>query len=290
MQLVVNIVVLASIYALIACGYVLIYRVSRVLNLAHGELMMLGAYLLLATASTFLGHPLIAIGAAIGLSAIVGVLVYVFLMRKMTGEMVLAAVLTTVAVGILLRGVIVLIWSAQQQYPGQALGFGNPPILLPGGARISTWAALLVATTAAVYLALFAFLRFGKWGVRMRAAGQNPLLAAQRGINLHFVYALAWALSTLTGSIAGMLIALDSGLTGTMAVIGLKAFPAALVGGLDSLLGALAGSLLVAAAEVGLIHYVDPLLADVVPFLVLIAVLIARPWGLFGTREELDRV
>jgi branched-chain amino acid transport system permease protein len=289
-QLVVNIVVLASIYALIACGYVLIYRVSRVLNLAHGELMMLGAYLLLATASTFLGHPLIAIGAAIGLSAIVGVLVYVFLMRKMTGEMVLAAVLTTVALGILLRGVIVLIWSAQQQYPGQALGFGNPPILLPGGARISTWAALLVATTAAVYLALFAFLRFGKWGVRMRAAGQNPLLAAQRGINLHFVYALAWALSTLTGSIAGMLIALDSGLTGTMAVIGLKAFPAALVGGLDSLLGALAGSLLVAAAEVGLIHYVDPLLADVVPFLVLIAVLIARPWGLFGTREELDRV
>lgn len=290
MQLVVNIVVLASIYALIACGYVLIYRVSRVLNLAHGELMMLGAYLLLATASTFIGHPLIAIGAALGLSAIVGVLVYVFLMRKMTGEMVLAAVLTTVALGILLRGVIVLIWSAQQQYPGQALGFGNPPILLPGGARISTWAALLVATTAAVYLALFAFLRFGKWGVRMRAAGQNPLLAAQRGINLHFVYALAWALSTLTGSIAGMLIALDSGLTGTMAVIGLKAFPAALVGGLDSLLGALAGSLLVAAAEVGLIHYVDSLLADVVPFLVLIAVLIARPWGLFGTREELDRV
>lgn len=290
MQLVVNIVVLASIYALIACGYVLIYRVSRVLNLAHGELMMLGAYLLLATASTFLGNPLLAIGAALGLSALVGVLVYVFLMRKMTGEMVLAAVLTTVALGILLRGVIVLVWSAQQQYPGQALGFGNPPILLPGGARISTWAALLVAATAVTYLALFAFLRFGKWGVRMRAAGQNPLLAAQRGINLHFVYALAWALSTLTGSIAGMLIALDSGITGTMAVIGLKAFPAALVGGLDSLLGALAGSLIVAAAEVGLIHYVDPLLADVVPFLVLIAVLIVRPWGLFGTREELDRV
>jgi branched-chain amino acid transport system permease protein len=289
-QLVVNIVVLASIYALIACGYVLIYRVSRVLNLAHGELMMLGAYLLLATASTFLGNPLVAIGAALALSALVGVLVYVFLMRKMTGEMVLAAVLTTVALGILLRGVIVLVWSAQQQYPGQALGFGNPPIVLPGGARISTWAALLVTTTAATYVALFAFLRFGKWGVRMRAAGQNPLLAAQRGINLHLVYALAWALSTLTGSIAGMLIALDSGLTGTMAVIGLKAFPAALVGGLDSLLGALAGSLIVAAAEVGLIHYVDPLLADVVPFLVLIAVLIVRPWGLFGTREELDRV
>ena len=101
-----------SIYALIACGYVLIYRVSRVLNLAHGELMMLGAYLLLATASSFSGNPFAAIAAAVVLSLLVGVMVYVFLMRKMTGEMVLAAVLTTVALGILLRGVMVLIWSA----------------------------------------------------------------------------------------------------------------------------------------------------------------------------------
>jgi branched-chain amino acid transport system permease protein len=137
---------------------------------------------------------------------------------------------------------------------------------------------------------LFAFLRFGRWGIRMRAAGQNPLLAAQRGINLHAIYALAWSLSTLTGALAGMLIALDSGLTGTMVIIGLKAFPAALVGGLDSLIGALAGSLIVAGTEVLLIHYVDPLLSDVVPFLVLIAMLVVRPWGLFGTREELDRV
>src|SRR5204863_2070058 len=96
--------------------------------------------------------------------------------------------------------------------------------------------------------------------------------------------------STLTGSLAGMLMALDSGLDATMTIIGLKAFPAALVGGLDSLIGALAGSLIVAAAEVLLIHYVDPLLSEVVPFLVLIAMLIVRPWGLLGTREELDRV
>jgi len=288
-QHLVNIIVLAAIYALISCGYVLIYRVSRVLNLAHGELMMLGAYLLLATASLFASSPAAALASALVLSLLVGVLVYLFLMRKMTGEMVLAAVLTTIALGVMLRGAVVLIWSAQQQYPGQALALSNPPIALFGGARISTFAAILVLATAAVYAALFAFLRFGRWGVRMRAAGQNPLLAAQRGINLHAVYALAWGLSTLTGSLAGMLIALDSGLTSTMVVIGLKAFPAALVGGLDSLVGALVGSLIVGAAEVLLIQY-DPLLSDVVPFLVLIAMLIVRPWGLFGTREELDRV
>src|SRR6185295_18545524 len=268
----------------------MIYRVSRVLNLAHGELMMLGAYLLLATAASFGGNPLIAVGAAILLSLLVGVMVYVFLMRKMTGEMVLAAVLTTVALGILLRGLMVLIWSAQQQYPGQALNLANPALVLPGGGRISTFAAILVASTALIYTSLFVFLAFGRWGVRMRAAGQNPLLAAQRGINLHAVYALAWGLSTLTGSIAGMLISLDSGLTNSMVVIGLKAFPAALVGGLDSLLGALFGAFIVGAAEVLSIQYIDPLLSDVVPFLVLIVMLVVRPWGFFGTREELDRV
>jgi len=290
MQLAVNILVLASIYALIGCGYVLIYRTSRVLNLAHGELMMVAAYLLLTTASLFSGHPLTAFVASALLGLVVGVAVYVVLMRKMTGERVLAAVLATVALGILLRGIVVLIWSAQQQYPGQALGWPNPALELPGGGRISVAAATLVLTTAAVYAGLFAFLRYTRWGIRMRAAGQNPLLAAQRGIRLHGVYALAWGLSTFTGGLAGMLIALDSGLEQTMVVIGLKAFPAALVGGLDSLVGAIVGALIVAAAEVLLIHYVNPLLADVVPFLVLIAMLMVRPWGLFGTREELDRV
>ncbi len=290
MQLVVNVIVLGSIYALIACGYVLIYRVSRVLNLAHGELMMLGAYLVLVTASLFSGHPAMALAAAILLSLLTGALVYVFLMRRMTGEMVLAAILTTVALGILIRGLVVLVWSAQQQYPAQALGLPNPSLVLLGGARISLWSAVLVLTTIAVYGALFFFLRFGRWGMRMRAAGQNPLLAAQRGINLHGVYALAWSLSTLTGALAGILMALDSGLTTGMPIIGLKAFPAALVGGLDSLAGALVGGLIIAAAEVLMIYYVDPLLSDVVPFLVLIAMLIVRPWGLFGTREELDRV
>jgi branched-chain amino acid transport system permease protein len=289
-QLAVNIVVLAAIYALIACGYVLIYRVSRVLNLAHGELMMLAAYLLLTTASLFSGHPLVALAASVVLALAVGVMVYVFLMRKMTGEQVLAAVLATVALGILLRGIMVLVWSAQQQYPLQALGWTNASIGLPGGARISFAAAAIVGCTALVYAALFAFLRHSRWGIRMRAAGQNPLLAAQRGIGLHGIYAASWALATLTGGLAGMLIALDSGLDQTMVVIGLKAFPAALVGGLDSFAGALLGALLIAAAEVLLIYYVDPLLSDVVPFLVLIAMLVVRPWGLFGTREELDRV
>ena len=289
MQLAVNIAVLAAIYALISCGYVLIYRVSRVLSLAHGELMMLGAYGLAATASLFSASPPLAIAASLVLALVAGIAVYAALMRRMTGESVLAAVLATIALGILLRGAMVLVFGTQTQYPLQSFGWVNASIAL-GSARISAAGLALIAVTATVYGGLFLFLRATRWGIRMRAAGQNPLLAAQRGIRLHAIYALAWGLATLTGGIAGMLIACDAGIESTLVTIGLKAFPAALVGGLDSLAGALVGSLIVAAAEVLLIHFVDPLLSDVVPFFVLLAMLAVRPWGLFGTREELDRV
>lgn len=290
MQLAVNIAVLASIYALISCGYVLVYRVSRVLSLAHGELMMLGAYGLYATASLFSGHPLAALAASAALALLVGLLVYGVLMWRMTGESVLAAVLATIALGILLRGAMVLAFGTQTRHPLQDLGWQNASIAIGETARISAVSLVLVVAMLACYTLLFVFLRATRWGIRMRAVGQNPLLAAQRGVRLHGIYALAWSFATFTGGLAGMLLACDAGLEGTLVTIGLKAFPAALVGGLDSLAGALVGSLIVAAAEVLMIQYIDPLLSDVVPFLVLLAMLAVRPWGLFGTREELDRV
>jgi len=290
LQLVANIVVLAAIYALVSTGYVLIYRVSRVLNLAHGELMMMGAYLLVATAGVFSGNPLLALVLAAVGGLVMGMVVYAVLMRWLTGEAVLAAVLITIALGILLRGLGILIWTTQQYYPGAMFGWHNPPVRIAPGVQISAASLAIVILTVVVYAGLFIFLQFTRWGVRMRAAGQNPLLAEQRGIRLHGIYAFAWGLSTFTASLAGMLLSLDSGVESTMATIGLKAFPAALVGGLDSLLGAAIGSLIVATAEIAAIQYVNPLLSDVVPFLVLLVVLAIRPWGLFGSREQLDRV
>ncbi|MBI3699686.1 MAG: branched-chain amino acid ABC transporter permease [Afipia sp.] len=290
MQFVVNVAVLAAIYALIASGYVLIYRASRVLNLAHGELMMLGSYLLIAVASGVSASPAIALAGAVLLSALVGFLVYVALIQRMKGQAVLAAVLATIALGIMLRGLVILIWTTQQQYPARMIGLSNGTIEILANARISTFSLALIVVTILIYVALFAGLYLTKWGIRTRAVGQNPLLAAQRGINLNAIYALTWGLSTFTGAAAGILISLDSGLDSTMTLIGLKAFPAALVGGLDSLVGALIGSLIIAAIEVFLIQVGDPLLSDVVPFLVLIVVLAVRPWGLLGTREALDRV
>ena len=157
-----------------------------------------------------------------------GMVVYAVLMRWLTGEAVLAAVLITIALGILLRGLSILIWTTQQYYPGATFGWRNPPVPIAPGVQISAASLAIVVLTVIVYAGLFVFLQFTRWGVRMRAAGQNPLLAEQRGIRLHGVYAFAWGLSTFTASLAGMLLALDSGVESTMATIGLKAFPAAL--------------------------------------------------------------
>lgn len=290
MQTVANIVVLAAIYALIGSGYVLVYRVSRVLNLAHGEIMMLVAYLLFSLAGLFGGHPASALAGAVLLSLLVGLLLYVVLMRRMTGELVIAAVLVTIALGILLRGLMVLLWTGQMQRPLEKLGWQNPPVALGEGVALSSVAVATIFIAIAIYAALFVFFRYTPWGVRMRAVGENPLLAAQRGIKLHVAYAMAWALATFTGGCAGILLALDSGLDSTMAIVGLKAFPVVLVGGLDSLRGAIVGAVIVATAEVLAIHLIDPLVSDVVPFVVLIAMLAVRPWGLFGTQEEFERV
>ena len=205
MQVAVNIVVLGATYALIALGYVAIYRVSRVLNLAQGEIMMLGAYLLLTTGTVLPFGPLGAVLFTALLSVLLGILIYLFLMRWTTGQAVFSAILTTIAFGIFLRGIAVLCWSSQHRYPGKVLGMVDPAIPVGGGAVISLVGLLILATTVAAYTAMFVFLRFGRWGIRMRACGQNPLLAAQSGLNLHFIYAIAWTIATFAGGLAGAL-------------------------------------------------------------------------------------
>src|ERR1700691_5887018 len=165
LQLFANVIVLAAIYALVSSGYVLIYRVSRVLNLAHGELMMVGAYLLVALAGLFPLNPPLALALAAICGLLMGIAVYAVLMRWMTGEAVLAAVLITIALGILLRRLTILIWTTQQFYPGASFGWRNPPVHLARGVQISSASAALVCLTAVVYLGLLVFLRFTRGGV-----------------------------------------------------------------------------------------------------------------------------
>ena len=290
MQIFVNIAVLASLYSLICCGYVLIYRVSRVLNLAHGELMTLGGYFLFSVTAWLGARPMPSFLLAFLMSAVLGFVVYFCLMRFMTGESVFAAVLVTVALGILLRGVMTLLWTSQTWYPLQRLSLHNASYTLMKGMVISTFGIVAVVSAVVIYLGLLAGLKFTRWGLRMRAVGENPLLASQRGIELHTYYAISWAIAVLTGGLAGMIQACDNGVEPNLFIIGLKAFPVVLVGGLDSLTGVIPGALIVALAEILAIQYVSPEASEAAPFFVLLLMLLIRPWGLFGTKEELDRV
>lgn len=283
-------VVLASFYALLAAGYVLIYRATRVLNLAQGDLMTLGGYLLFTVAVTIPGAPLAAIAVAAVLAAAAGFVIYALLMRPMAGHPVFAAVLVTMSLGILLRAAIVLVYTDQIRHPLVPLGLVNAPRPLPGGAVVSTFDLVMVAAALALFAVLALFFRLSPLGIQMRAAGEHALLAAQRGIDIHLVFALSWALAAFSGALAGILYASNVRLEPSLDVLGLKAFAVALVGGLDSLGGILPAALLVALVEVLCVRHVSPLLADVSPFLCLLAMLLVRPWGFLGTREELERV
>ncbi|MCL5265348.1 MAG: branched-chain amino acid ABC transporter permease [Chloroflexi bacterium] len=290
MQFWINVVVLASTYALLAAGYVLIYRASRVLNLAHGELMMLAAYLAFSIATVLPKQSLAVIPLTLLLAALIGVGIYYLFIRPMAGRPLFSAVLVTVAMGIVIQGLVVLVWTPRVQYLAVLLDIVNQSHQLAPGGAISTLDIASIVVALALFAALAAFFRYTRIGLLMRAAAENPLLLAQRGIDFHRLYAIAWGLAIGTAAVAGVLYTTTNRLEGTVALIGLKAFPVALVGGLGSLAGALPAALLVALAEVTAIQYVDPLLSNVAPFVVLLAALLLRPWGLFGTPEELERV
>jgi branched-chain amino acid transport system permease protein len=289
-QSVATTLVVASLYALLGAGYVLVYRSSRVLNLAQGDLLTLGGYFLFALAAQFPGAPAVSIPLAALASALTGVIVYVVLMRPMAGHPIFAAVLVTITLGILLRAAIVFLFTDRTRHPLEQLGLTNPPRPLPGGAVVSTFDLLMIATAAALFVALFLFLKLSPLGIQMRAAGEHALLASQRGINFHGVFALSWALAAFAGGLAGMIYASNVRLEPSLDVLGLRAFAVALVGGLDSLAGVIPAAIIVAAVEVMSVRYGNPLLSDVSPFLCLLLMLLIRPWGLFGTREELERV
>jgi branched-chain amino acid transport system permease protein len=290
MQIIINTFVLASLYSLIGCGFVLIYRTSHVVNLAQGELMAMGGYLLFTVVMDLFKNPLPSFIVASLFSLGLGFIVYFFLMRFMTGESVFAAILATISLGILFRGMITLIWTSQLWHPLEKMGIANSSHEVIKDAVISTFGIVTVAGAFLLYLTLFLCLKFTRIGLRMRAVGENPLLASRRGIKLHHYYALSWGIAAFTAGFAGMIQSCDSILEPGMVAIGLKTFPVVLVGGLDSLVGIIPGAFIVAIAEVIAINYISPQASEAAPFVVLLIMLLIRPWGLFGTKEELERV
>ena len=291
MGLLVVILIQASFYALLGMGYVLIYRATRVLNLAHGDLMVFGAFLFYQALVVSSGSLSLASWSAVVGAALLGALVYHGIMRPLAGYPVAVGVLATIALGILLRSIVTLIWSGQTRYPAEYLGQLGRPIALfarPDASAPST--PLIVVAAVVAMLGFPLLLQRAAIGVEMRGVAENALLAAQRGINIHTINALSWAAATLMAAVAGIFFSLKVRLGPDIWYVGLAGFAPALIGGMDSLRGVAIGALIVAAAEVLAARYIAPQIALAAPFLVLLVALWIRPWGIYGSREELERI
>jgi branched-chain amino acid transport system permease protein len=284
LQLVVTGFTLGMIYALIAIGFVIILKCSEAFNIAQGHFVMIGGYL----GYTFLVVFHLPIGIslllAIVTAIIMGLLIERLTLRPLLGQPVLAVVMMTIALASVLEGLATLIWGGEYKtyhgvLPTVALKLGK--ISIPSESLIG----LIVSIIVVVLLLLF--FRYTKMGLAMRATAEDLQVVQSTGIKATTVYALSWVIACVVGVIGGILLGGVSGVMIPMAEIGLKAFAVVLLGGVNSIGGAIFAGIILGVLENVAAGYLDPLLprgglANVFPFIVMIIVLIFRPYGLFG--------
>jgi branched-chain amino acid transport system permease protein len=277
-------VAIGCIYGLVALGFVLIYKATEVINFAQGEMMVLGAFIAY-TLVNYCGFPYWAALAAtiVGLG-ILGRLLERFVLRSLIGEPVFAIVMLTIGLGIFIR-------SAVSMVPGwgtDTYGFKTPfteHYLRQAGLVLSWEQMAIIITTVVLILLLYVFFRFFKAGVAMRATSMNQLAAVYMGISVNRVFANSWTIGAALGGVAGVLLAPITFVHMNMGFIGLKAFPAAVLGGFGSVPGALVGGIIIGVIESFSGLYLPEGWKDVSAYIILIAVLIIRPEGIFGKHK-----
>ena len=287
METIVSILGLGTTYALLAAGLVILYKASRVVNFAHGELAIVGGYVFYSTSLVWHGNALAGAIASTVISVVFGLVIYLSLMRRLVGEATYVAAMVTIGLSIILKALIVIVWRSQSL----GLPLGRETIYtFQGGGRVAAIDAVTVGVGVVFFILLSIFFRYARLGRQFRGAAENALLASQRQVNVNLILGFAWALAVFSACLAGVLYGARSMLAPQSTIIGINGLTAALVGGLDSVRGAALGGLIVAAAIFVTARTIDPALSDAVPFVILLVVMTLRPWGLFGTQEELDRV
>lgn len=291
--------------ALSALGLVLIFKSSYIFNFAQGQLLLMGA-LITWWFSMELGLPLwTAIILALALSALLGLAIERLALRPMTGQPLLSIILMTLALSQVLQGLALLLFGGVQRNFPQIFSAANPyrittPFVFNGGGGLPapivvilkqnlTW-SFVVAVLGV--LVISAFFRFTKTGLAMRGTSEDHELAQSIGLHIHRIFGLSWALAGVVATVGGILLATSSGLDLSLSVVVLAAFPAVLLGGLESIPGTIVGGLiiglsqgLVAASKVSLVRNA----AEIMPYVVLLIVLIFRPEGLFG-QKRIERI
>jgi branched-chain amino acid transport system permease protein len=281
LQLTISGVSLGCIYALIALGFVLIYKATETVNFAQGELMMLGAFAGLVLMKV-LGLPFwaAAVIAVVGMGGF-GFLVERIAIRPILGQPQFTVVMLTIGLGYVLRGLITMI-------PG--IGSDTHTLEVPykgvlwnlAGLVISAEQLAVVVITALLCLGLYLLFRYSKVGIAMQAASQNQIAAYYMGIPVKRLNGLVWGLSAAVAALAGLLLAPITFVHANMGYIGLKAFPAAVVGGFGSLPGAIVGGLVIGVVESFAGFYLPEGFKDIAAYVVVLIMLVLRPTGLFG--------
>jgi branched-chain amino acid transport system permease protein len=273
-------------YGLIAMGFALIYKSTGVVNFAQGELVMLTAYVSfsLANALGLSFIPLLVV--TIPISMAIGLALERLIIRPMLGEPVFSIVMATVGLAVILRGVVVLIWGSEPlNFPA-----GLPTAVVSvAGVPFYPAQLCLLGALALVTLGAWLFLRFTRLGMAMRAVAANETAALLMGVSVDRIHAAAWMLSAAIAAVAGVLFAINFKLAPDLWFQGLKSFPAVILGGLDSVIGASLAGLIIGVIESLAQGYLGEGLREIAGFVVIIIVLMVRPYGLFGS-ADIERV
>jgi len=295
LQILIEGALVGLVYGLVAISFVVIYRASRIINLAQGEVLVFGAFMLwtFTEGAAGLGFPIplpVALLLTLAGCTVFGMVIERTIFRPLIGQSAFTIFMAGVALLILLRGLAQLIWGAESR---------SAPVILPEGAieigpflvntRLLIGAIFTVALTQALHL----FFTKSRLGLRLAAVAEDHTTALSLGVSVRQAIGVAWVLGTVVATAAAVVLLSGSILSLEVAVIGFKALPVALLGGLESIRGAPLAGLLIGIFEALASAYLDPLTngaaSGVLPYAVMIAVLLIRPYGLFGT-HEIERV
>ena len=277
-----------AILSLAALGFVLIYKASDVLNFAQGEFMVVGAFITYGLIVQ-VGMPWPAgILAAVLFAVLMGVTIERFILRPMIGEPIISVIMVTIGLASLLKAFVSAIWGTT----GRAF-----PAFLPSdpvnvlGATIGADRLIAIGLVAVLFAVFTLFFRYNREGVAMRATADDQQAALSMGISVKRVFAIAWSIAAVTAVLAGIIVANIVGVSLAIAGIGLTVFPVVILGGLDSIPGAVVGGVIIGLLQAYMAGYTPSHLAlsTVIPFIVLLLILMVKPYGLFG-EERIERV
>jgi branched-chain amino acid transport system permease protein len=287
-QLLVGGLSVGFLYGLSAMGFVMIFKSSSVLNFAHGELLAIGAYFFLAF-TTWANIPVFA-SFLITLAGcfLLGIMIERIFLRPLIGEPLIFVIMLTVGLAAMFKGLILLIWGGNLfTYPDflpKSLGIEWEMIRIPP-VYIAT---LIIGTLFLIFFGLF--FKFSSQGIYMRSVADNQRAALSLGVHVKRVFALSWAIAALVAGMSGVVLGIINGVNvHDLSAIGLKVFPVVILGGLDSIGGAIIGGIIIGLLETFTGGYISPSLRDVIPYIVLVLILLLKPYGLFGLRE-IERV